>query len=257
MAKKEGWLGWDDYADFYDWENARTVGRRDVTFWRRFVRESQAPVLELGCGTGRILAPIGREGARVIGVDRSAPMLARAIAKGRRLPHATRPVVARADVRSLPFRTASFGAVIAAYGLLQSLLTDEDLEATLSEVARVLIPAGRFGIDLVPDLSTWDEYRRKVRLRGRAGARRRVTLVESVRQDRRRGVTIFDEEFATTDGRRTSRRRFALTFRTVAVEQMLSKLAHAGFATESVAGDYTGGAWTRSSDTWLIVAVRR
>ena len=67
---------------------------------------------------------------------------------------------------------------------------------------------GRFGIDLVPDLSAWDEYRRKVRLRGRAGARRRITLVESVRQDRRRGVTIFDEEFTTTDGRRTSRRRF-------------------------------------------------
>ena len=31
----EGWHGWDDYAPFYDWENARTLGRRDVPFWLR------------------------------------------------------------------------------------------------------------------------------------------------------------------------------------------------------------------------------
>ena len=29
---KEGWSGWDEYAPFYDWENARTIGRRDVAF---------------------------------------------------------------------------------------------------------------------------------------------------------------------------------------------------------------------------------
>jgi ubiquinone/menaquinone biosynthesis C-methylase UbiE len=257
MHTREGWTGWDEYADFYDWENARTVGRRDVNYWRRFVRESKAPVLELGCGTGRVLAPIAREGVRVVGVDRSAPMLARAIARGRRSARSARPCLARSDVRSLPFRSASFGAVIAAYGLLQSLVTDADLEATLAEVARVLVPGGRFGIDLVPDLSTWDEYRRKLRLRGRAGAKRRVALVESVRQDRRRGVTIFDEEFTTSDGRRTSRRRFELTFRTVAVDEIILRLARAGFEPESVAGDYRGGPWGPSSDTWLIVARRR
>jgi hypothetical protein len=31
----EGWRGWDDYAPFYDWENAQTVARRDVKFWQR------------------------------------------------------------------------------------------------------------------------------------------------------------------------------------------------------------------------------
>ena len=29
----EGWHGWDDYAAFYDWENARTVARRVDGFW--------------------------------------------------------------------------------------------------------------------------------------------------------------------------------------------------------------------------------
>lgn len=50
----EGWHGWDAYAAFYDWENARTLGRRDVPFWRRLAARAGGPVLELGCGTGRL-----------------------------------------------------------------------------------------------------------------------------------------------------------------------------------------------------------
>ena len=44
----EGFEGWDDYAPFYDWENARTLGRRDVPFWRNLALNAGGPVLELG-----------------------------------------------------------------------------------------------------------------------------------------------------------------------------------------------------------------
>ena len=50
----DGAEGWDQYAPFYDWENAQTVGRRDVAFWTRLAAVQQGGVLELGCGTGRI-----------------------------------------------------------------------------------------------------------------------------------------------------------------------------------------------------------
>ena len=58
----EGWHGWDEYAAFYDWENARTLGRRDVAFWRSLALRSKGPVLELGCGTGRVSLPLARAG---------------------------------------------------------------------------------------------------------------------------------------------------------------------------------------------------
>ena len=74
----EGWHGWDEYAAFYDWENARTVGRRDVTFWRGLAARAKGRVLELGCGTGRVLVPVARDGRRIVGIDRSTPMLDRA-----------------------------------------------------------------------------------------------------------------------------------------------------------------------------------
>ena len=75
---REGWEGWDEYAPFYDWENARTLGRRDVPFWRRVAFEAEGRVLELGCGTGRVSLPLARAGVSLVGIDRSAPMLSRA-----------------------------------------------------------------------------------------------------------------------------------------------------------------------------------
>ena len=257
MSTPDGSRGWDEYADFYDWENARTVGRRDVAFWRGFVRGVSTAVLELGCGTGRVLAPLARSGVHAVGVDRSGEMLAFAQRRIRRLPRTRRPRVARADVRALPFPAASFDAVIAAYGLLQSLLTDDDLVQVLAEVSRILQPGGRFGIDLVPDLAAWEEYQRRPRLRGPAAQGRTITLVETVHQDRRRGMTIFDEEFTVRRGRRTEQRRFRLQFRTIAVPEMARRLAGGGFDVEQIAGGYDGRDWTPSSGTWLILARKR
>ena len=38
---------------------------------------------------------------------------------------------------------------------------------------------------------------------------------------------------------------------------MIARLGRAGFDAESVTGDYKGGPWTPSSETWLIVVRRR
>ena len=75
VAAVEGHDGWDDYAPFYDWENARTLGRRDLPFWRTVARQVGGPVLELGCGTGRLSIPLARAGVPIVGIDRSEPML--------------------------------------------------------------------------------------------------------------------------------------------------------------------------------------
>ena len=253
----EGWHGWDDYAAFYDWENARTLGRRDLTFWRRVARREAAPALELGCGTGRLLVPLAQDGARIAGVDRSMPMLARASARlrrNRRRPHAT---LVRGDIRTLPFPDQTFGLVIAAYGILQSLLRDVDLNRTLGEAARVLRPGGVLGIDLVPDLVNWSEYERRVSLSGRSANGRHVSLIETVRQDRAKRLTIFDEEFVVRRGRDVRRQRFSLSFRTLSVRVMKSRLERAGFAIEGCFGDYRERPLAPGAEAWVLLARRR
>jgi SAM-dependent methyltransferase len=253
----EGWQGWDEYARFYDWENARTMGRRDVWYWGAFVREAGGPVLELGCGTGRVLAPVARVGHPTVGVDRSGDMLGYARRRLRRARLAARPALVRADVTALPFAEASFGAVLAAYGLLQSLLSDAALEATLASVARVLRPGGRFGIELVPDVPRWREYPARISLRGRMGHRQvPVTLIEQVRQDRRRRLTIFDHRYVLGVGRQREVRDFRVTFRTLPVPEFLDRLPAAGLLVDAVYGGYRGEPFTPQADTWIVHARR-
>jgi hypothetical protein len=134
---------------------------------------------------------------------------------------------------------------------------DADLSAALGEAGRVLTRGGLLGIDLVPDLEAWPEYARKVSLRGRAGPGRTVTLVESVRRDPRRRLTIFDEEFVERVGRRVTRHRFSLTFRTLAFTDVIERVERAGFRIEATAGSYERDPWTTDSDVWLIQARRR
>jgi SAM-dependent methyltransferase len=263
----EGWQGWDEYAPFYDWENAQTLGRRDVPFWRRVAAAARGRVLELGCGTARVSLPLARAGVELVGIDRSAPMLDRA---RRRLTRSRnhRPArsrnhdfikslcFVRGDIRALPFEAGAFQTVIAPYGILQSLIRPRDLTATLTSVARIIAPGGTFGIDLVPDVPKWREYENRIGLRGRSGGSQ-LTLIESVRQDLKRRLTTFEQKYVERRGDRTREHRFDLTFRTLSVPQMTRQLEKSGFFVDTVLGDYQGRPWDDRADVWIIMAKKR
>jgi len=286
----EGHEGWDEYAPFYDWENARTLGRRDVPFWRTVALNCGGPVLELGCGTGRISIPLARAGVPLVGIDRSAPMLARARQRVRRARLSSPVSLVRGDIRFLPFadatvsrrsakretgvarrstlpkgalesapREGGFSMVLAPYGMLQSLLRERDLKATLAAAHRVLRPGGTLGVELVADLPSWQEYKKRVSLKGwrRKAGGAHVTLTETVRQDRAKGWTIFDQEFTERRGRKSETRRFSLSFRTLSVPQVARRLEKAGFEVTAILGDYRGGPWDPRADVWVILATRR
>jgi len=126
---------YDDAADDYDRRHgdARSERRfRIIDAPQRQAAHGAARVLELGCGTGRLLAGID---ARVrIGVDISPGMLRHARRRGL--------TVAIADAHALPFAGASFDAVLAAKGLFRYL----DAERAFRECARVLAPGGRLAV---------------------------------------------------------------------------------------------------------------
>jgi hypothetical protein len=145
---------------------------------------------------------------------------------------------------------------MAPYGILQSLVRERDLKATLAAAARVLPKGGRFVIDLVPDLPRWSEYSRRKSLAGRFG-RGRITLIESVRQERAKGLTHFDQEYVVRNGRKRNVHTFSLTFRTVSVPGMRRRLEAAGFRVDAVLGDYDGGPWDSRADVWVILASKR
>ena len=251
----KGHEGWDDYAAYYDWENRQTVGRRDIAFWGRMAAPVAGPILELGCGTGRVAIPVAKAGATVFGIDRSASMLARANTRVRRARLASRVKLIRGDIRHLPFPGKAFPLVMAPYGILQSLLDERLLMDTLTDVRRVLARHGTFGLELVADLPAWDEYSNRTTLRSPRGPHGKpIALVESVKQDRRKHITRFEQTFVEGRGRSATRKTFRLAFRTLSVPQMVDRLERSGFELSALLGDYQGGPWDLRADVWIILA---
>ena len=75
-------------APFYDLIHADLV--EDVSFLLALAERVGGPMLELGCGTGRILLPLARAGHSITGVDNSNAMLERAKLKLRSEPESVR-----------------------------------------------------------------------------------------------------------------------------------------------------------------------
>ena len=143
---------YDNFARFYDLEY-RNV-KDDLEFYRQFAMRSESPILELGCGTGRVLTHLARSGFRVTGIDLSHPMLDIArqrIAGDTRLERHIH--IEEADMRSFTLRTR-FRMAFCAINSFMHLLTTEDQVACLSAVHHHLVPGGLLIVDLFnPDLA--------------------------------------------------------------------------------------------------------
>ncbi len=63
----------ETYAAYYDYRATGLEG--DVQFYVAEAQKAGSPVLELGCGTGRILIPVAQAGVAITGLDLSVPML--------------------------------------------------------------------------------------------------------------------------------------------------------------------------------------
>ena len=137
-----------DFGVLYDAVPAYGA-RRDVQFYLAQAAHAGAPVLELGCGTGRILLPLARAGHSIVGLDGSPAMLARCEEKLRGEPADVRRRVTLhvGDARDFDLGRR-FDLVIAPFRVLQHVIEIEDQLRLLATVARHLVPGGRFVFDV-------------------------------------------------------------------------------------------------------------
>jgi SAM-dependent methyltransferase len=145
----------EHYADaaLYDYEYRRR--RADVTFYRELAKRRGGPILDLGCGSGRVTVPLARDGHHVHGIDQSASMLAKLRARIAQLPTAAaqRITVATGDLCTFDV-PGRYPLAIAAFNVLEHLYTRGELHACLQRVAAALAPGGSFAFDVqMPDLA--------------------------------------------------------------------------------------------------------
>lgn len=118
--------------------------RPDRRFWARVGEEhSDARVLELGCGTGRVTGLLAPRVRRVAAVDLSPDMLRRA---RRKFPPGGEVDLVRADVLRLPLGR-SFDLAVAANGVFSHLLRDRERLRALRQLRRCLRPGGTALVD--------------------------------------------------------------------------------------------------------------
>ena len=143
----------DFWADVYDAVHSDI--RDDVPFYVDLARISGGPVLELGCGTGRVTLPIAAAGVKVTGLDLSPAMLKIAKAKADGLSSDTGSLTfVEADMRSFDLQQR-FSLVIVPFRGFQSLLSVPDQISTLAAIKNHLDPGGLLAFDLfVPEPGT-------------------------------------------------------------------------------------------------------
>ncbi len=237
----------------------KTYERRleDVRYYVARAVESGGPVLEYGCGNGRITIPIARAEADIVGVDLSKPMLGDLASRLAEEPDEVRKRVTtrHGDMRSVRLRQR-FPLVICPFNAFLHLYERPSVERFLARVAEHLTPRGELVFDV--SLPEPEELARKPE-RAYRTPRFSYPGVGMVRYQERfdyeplRQVLFVSMEFApegTTPAFVTP-----LAHRQFFPQELEALLHYNGFAIDKLEGDFAGRA-TNESRTLVYTAKR-
>ena len=258
-----------EFGALYDAVPAYAERTADVAFYAGLAAHLSldAPVLELGCGTGRVTLPIARAGHSIVGVDSSSAMLERFRAKLAAEPPDVRARVTlhEADVRDfdvhVPGGSRGFELAIAPFRVLQHMTTTDDQLRCLTTVRRHLAPGGRFAFDsfnphftkLTADRTAETEETPELQLPDGRTMRRtfRISRVHWVRQ-----VSDVELIYYVRSGNDVERVVHKFEMRWYTASELEHLLARCGFELEARYGDFDKGPLDNDSPEIVIVAAR-
>ncbi len=242
-------------AAFYDCTFGREGlegERSNVAFYVEAARQAGSPVLELACGTGRVLIPVAAAGLTVVGLDRSTAMLAIAQEKIAELPDATqqRIELVEGDMRSFSLDQRFKLITIPSRSFLH-LMTPADQRQALGCIRDHLADDGRLVFNIfdprldkiVAHLGTLGSALQKDSEFRHPETGRRVVVWVTLHYDPTQQIIeeerIFEELDA--DGRVVAKTYAPLTLRWVYRYEMQHLLELSGFAVEALYGSYERG----------------
>jgi SAM-dependent methyltransferase len=124
----------------------------DLPLWEELTEAHGGPVLELGCGTGRVALHLARRGYEVIGIDRDQELLDVLEERAKRWELTT----LRADARAFDL-AQPVGLVLAPTHLLQLLPDRAERAECLRSVAQALRPGGLLAASIIEEMPEADE----------------------------------------------------------------------------------------------------
>jgi SAM-dependent methyltransferase len=251
-----------ELAAIYD---AIYAGRGDAGFWQAMAAAAGGgPILELGCGTGRVLVPLARSGYDITGLDLSSRMLDRCRAKLDAEPSEVRDRVRLVEADMTSFELGrGFAAIICPFAGFQQLRTVEQQLACLDRCRHHLLSHGRLVLDLpnpdpAPPSHARDEQgdgEETAQMVAWTPGRRIRWWMTVIAYDRSLQCSDCEVtyEIMEEDGharRITERISLRYTFR----YELEHLLARAGFRMVSVYGDYDCSPFGDESPAMIVVA---
>ncbi len=228
----------------------------DIAFLLEQIPRFGEPVLELACGTGRLLEPIARAGYAATGLDRSEPMLIEARRKAQAAGSSARYV--RADISHFSLGER-FAFVFIAGNSICHLLDIESFDACMACVRDHLIDGGRFVVDVfIPNME---------RLLRDPGARQsmsryehpdgggRVVVTHTARDDAITQI-VSSRTFHRFPGE-TSEREGTLEMKMYFPQELQALLRHNGFRIVEAYGYYDLSPLTSQSPKQIYVLEAR
>lgn len=248
----------DRFARFYDLDYEPF--QDDVALYLGFAERTGGPLLELGCGTGRLLLPLARAGFSITGVDMSPRMLEVAQAKVDAAGLDDQITLVQADMREVNLPQQYRLAFIAINSFMH-LVTLEDQLAALRTWRKLLLPGGLLLIDVDnPDPRHLLEADGRLDLQGRwfdpdtgATVLKHMSRTLDAARQLQHVLFIYDEVFPDGQVRRTLAPFQARYLYRYEGELLLNK---AGFTPEQVYGSYDLDSYGSDSERMIFVARR-
>jgi len=237
-------------ASLYDYFSTGLEG--DMQFYVEEAGKAGSPVLELGCGTGRILIPIAEVGINATGLDNSPEMLAIAERKISKLNAEIqgRMELVKGDMRDFSLGR-QFKLIMIPFRVFLHLLTPEDQRQALTCIREHLTDDGRLILNIFdPRLDILSQHasslgasmkKNKDFIHPETG--RRFLLWDTRQYDMERQIIemyfIFEE--LDDDGRVISKTYSPLTLRYAYRYEMQYLLELCGYNIENLYGDFRRG----------------
>jgi SAM-dependent methyltransferase len=143
-------MQYDEYAALYDRSGQLSFSVLVDLYLRDLLRQHPVTgrsMLDLACGTGTLALMMAERGWQVLGIDRSAAMLAEAERKAAALAEPVDVRFQQGDMRDFVL-AAPVDLVTCCYDTLNYLLDEQDLQRCFRAVSQALVPGGLFCFDL-------------------------------------------------------------------------------------------------------------
>lgn len=247
-------------------DHAATLARLgmlgDVPFYKERAAETGGPVLEIGCGTGRLTIPLARAGHEVWAVDVSAAMLDQLGAKlAREAPEVQARVhPVRQDATALDLPVRDFRLAVIPFNVLMLIPELAAERRALAAAAAHLAPGSTLALDVMNPLTLPMDAETKPspseprRSPHNGNSYIRNTMASRLDEGQCQRIHGWYDELLP-DGKIVVT-EYGFTWRMIFRYELELMLESAGFAIERLAGDFEDAAWTVDSRRMIVTARR-